>query len=437
MFERLRQASTAQKEKTRLKLLLEACDRLLTEAGESISQKLASEALALYQDLTPESKLTFFLTLAERFNPDVSAVRDMAARYAQSGDAQDLIDLIGQAEPPRQELFRRLNQVPHGCAVLVRMRVTLLQHLKKNPSLRLVDADLQHLLSSWFNPGFLSLESLNWQSPAGLLEKIIAHEAVHEIDGWADLRRRLEPDRRLFAYFHPALPNEPLIFVEVALLTEVPNAIAPLLDRKAVAAIEPKQVKVAAFYSISNCQPGLKGVHLGNFLIKRVAESLQKEFPSLKTFCTLSPIPGLVSWMASDTPLPPQAFTPKQHASLERLRRDWMSKVAGNQNSVATLLSLAEQPKHAAAISALAGAYLKATTALPDRAADPVARFHLNNGARLERINPSANLAPKGIRQSLGAMVNYLYDLDEIESNHEAFVAGNVTTAKAVLQTFV
>jgi malonyl-CoA decarboxylase len=437
MFERLRQASAAQKEKTRLKLLLEACDRLLTEAGESISQKLASEALAFYEDLTPESKLTFFLTLAERFNPDVDAVRDIAARYAQSGDAQDLIDLIGKAEPPRQELFRRLNQVPHGCAVLVRMRMTLLQHLKKNPSLRLVDADLQHLLSSWFNPGFLSLESLNWQSPAGLLEKIIAHEAVHEIDGWADLRRRLEPDRRLFAYFHPALPNEPLIFVEVALLTEVPNAIAPLLDRKAVTAIEPKQVKVAAFYSISNCQPGLKGVHLGNFLIKRVAESLQKEFPSLKTFCTLSPIPGLVGWLASDAPLPPQAFTPKQHASLERLRRDWVGKVAGNQNSVATLLSLAEQPKHAAAISALAGAYLKATTALPDRAADPVARFHLNNGARLERINPSANLAPKGIRQSLGAMVNYLYDLDEIESNHEAFVAGNVTTAKAVLQTFV
>lgn len=437
MFERLRQASAAQKEKTRLKLLLEACDRLLTEAGESISQKLASEALALYQDLTPESKLTFFLALAERFNPDVDAVRDMAARYAQSGDAQDLIDLIGKAEPPRQELFRRLNQVPHGCAVLVRMRMALLQHLKKNPSLRLVDADLQHLLSSWFNPGFLALESLNWQSPAGLLEKIIAHEAVHEIDGWADLRRRLEPDRRLFAYFHPALPNEPLIFVEVALLTEVPNAIAPLLDRKAVTAIEPKQVKVAAFYSISNCQPGLKGVHLGNFLIKRVAESLQREFPSLKTFCTLSPIPGLVGWLASDTPLPSQAFTPKQHASLERLRRDWASKVSGQQNSVATLLSLAEQPKHAAAISALAGAYLKATAALADRAADPVARFHLNNGARLERINPSANLAPKGIRQSLGAMVNYLYDLDEIESNHEAFVAGNVTTAKAVLQTFV
>jgi malonyl-CoA decarboxylase len=194
---------------------------------------------------------------------------------------------------------------------------------------------------------------------------------------------------------------------------------------------------VAAFYSISNCQPGLKGVHLGNFLIKRVAESLQKEFPSLKTFCTLSPIPGLVGWLASDTPLPSQAFTPKQHASLERLRRDWASKVSGQQNSVATLLSLAEQPKHAAAISALAGAYLKATAALADRAADPVARFHLNNGARLERINPSANLAPKGIRQSLGAMVNYLYDLDEIESNHEAFVAGNVTTAKAVLQTFV
>lgn len=436
MFERLRQASAAQKEKTRLKLLLEACDRLLTEAGESISQKLASEGLALYEELTPESKLAFFLTLAERFNPDVNAVREIAARYAQTGEAQDLIDLIGKAEPPRQELFRRLNQVPHGCAVLVRMRMALLQHLKKHPSLRLVDSDLQHLLSSWFNPGFLSLESLNWQSPAGLLEKIITHEAVHEIDGWADLRRRLEPDRRLFAYFHPALPNEPLIFVEVALLAEMPNAIAPLLDRKAATTIEAKQVKVAAFYSISNCQPGLKGVHLGNFLIKRVAESLKKEFPSLKTFCTLSPIPGLVGWLASDTPLPSKAFTPKQYAALERLRQDWSRRVAGNQTSVATLLSLAEQPKHAGAIAALAGAYLKATTALADRTADPVARFHLNNGARLERINPSANLSPKGIRQSLGAMVNYLYDLDEIESNHEAFVAGDVTTAKAVLQTF-
>ncbi len=436
MFERLRQASAAQKEKIRLKLLLEACDRLLTEAGESISQRLASEALALYQDLTADSRLSFFLALAERFNPDVAAVRKLSARYAASADPDDLMALIDKAEPPRQELFRRLNQVPHGCAVLIGLRMDLLSHLKKHPILRLVDADLQHLLSSWFNPGFLSLESLNWQSPAGLLEKIIAHEAVHEIDGWGDLRRRLEPDRRLFAYFHPALPNEPLIFVEVALLVEMPEAIAPLLDRKRPIEGDPKQVKVAAFYSISNCQPGLKGVHLGNFLIKRVAESLKKEFPSLKTFCTLSPIPGLVGWLASDTPLPTEPFTSKAHSSLEKLRTEWSARVAGQQNSLASLLSLAEQPGQSEAIGRLAGAYLKATPRLDDRLSDPVARFHLNNGARLERVNALANLSPKGIRQSLGAMVNYLYDLDQIEPNHEAFVAGEVTASSSVSKSF-
>ena len=204
--------------------------------------------------------------------------------------------LTAVAEPPRQELLRRLNRAPGGTALIVQMRRQLLRMLPQHPHLAAVEADFFHLLSSWFNPGFLEMQQVDWNSPAQLLEQIIQHEAVHAIDGWDDLRRRLQPDRRCFAFFHPQLPAEPLIFVEIALVPEMPAAIAPLIE-KAAQPVEARRYKVATFYSISNCQPGLRGVSLGNFLIKRVAEQLHAEFPSIRTFCTLSPMPGFTRWL--------------------------------------------------------------------------------------------------------------------------------------------
>lgn len=437
MFERLRRVASDSTDQQRLKRLLDDCHRLLGEAGESISQSLAERALAGYRALTAERQLAFFQALASDFNPDGQQVREAAARYADSGRAADLVALVAVAEPPRQELFRRLNRVPHGCGVLVGLRAKLLTHLKRFPELQSVDADLHHLLSSWFNPGFLRLEQLSWDSPAGLLEQIIAHEAVHEIDGWTDLRCRLQPDRRLFAYFHPALPKEPLIFVEVAFSAEMPSAVGPLLERKRDILDDPKAFKVATFYSISNCQPGLKGVHLGNFLIKRVAEMLQREIPSLKTFCTLSPVPSLVNWLVAQGTLPQANWSAKQLVRLEERRGLVREAVVEAQSSTARLLSLAEDAAWDQHLESLCSAYLATTAMVDEREADPVARFHLNNGARLERVNLKANLSPKGLKQSLGIMVNYLYDLDEVEVNHERFVHGEATASRPVLQKAV
>lgn len=434
MFDRLRRVGSDSTDQQRLKRLLEDCHRLLGEAGESISQSLAERSLAGYQGLSAERQLAFFQALASDFNPDGQRVREAAARYADSGRAADLVALVSVAEPPRQELFRRLNRVPHGCAVLVALREKLLTHLKRHPELQAVDADLHHLLSSWFNPGFLRLEQLSWDSPAGLLEQIIAHEAVHEIDGWADLRCRLQPDRRLFAYFHPALPREPLIFVEVAFSSEMPSAIGPLLERKRPILEDMRAFKVATFYSISNCQPGLKGVHLGNFLIKRVAELLQRDIPSLKIFCTLSPVPSLMGWLSSQDAVLNMDWSAKQRERYEERRLLVKAAVVEAQSSTARLMSIAEDAVWSEHLESLCSAYLSSTAMAEERQTDPVARFHLNNGARLERVNPRANLSPKGLRQSLGLMVNYLYDLEEVETNHERFVRGEATSSRPVLK---
>ena len=279
--------------------LMKTCRHLLSARGEANSADLATQAIEHYRRLPDAAHLIFFQQLATGFNPDPTAVLAAAERYAETPTADHLVQLFFVTEPPRQELLRRLNRAPGGTVAIVQMRRALLRALAHHPELAAVEADMLHLLSSWFNPGFLEMQQVDWASPARLLEKIIHHEAVHAIDGWDDLRRRLQPDRRCFAFFHPQLPEEPLIFVEVALLEEVPPAIGPLIEKKSDTASS-KRFKVAAFYSISNCQPGLRGVSLGNFLIKRVAERLKSEFPSIKTFCTLSPIPGFVRWLDSD-----------------------------------------------------------------------------------------------------------------------------------------
>lgn len=412
--------------------VLNLAHKLLSERGEANSLALARELLDRIARLPPDALAQLFERLAQDFNPDPQAVLAAAQAYAAKPDAQALLKLTRVSEPPRQELFRRMNRAPGATGLLVRLRRSLLAGLVSHPEWRCVEADLLHLLGSWFNPGFLQMRQVDWNSPAQLLEQIIRHEAVHEIDGWDDLRRRLQPDRRLFAFFHPQLPEEPLIFVEVALLPEMPAAIAPLIDKGSVT-MEAGKFKVAVFYSISNCEPGLRGVSLGNFLIKRVAEHLQREIPRLKTFCTLSPIPGLLAWLRAEPAL--EALAPLlRKPQLERVRAAHAllrQACGGDWARLSQLQALTALDGDAqAALQRLCAAYLLACTALPD--GDPVARFHLDNGARLERINWMGNRASKGLQQSCGMMVNYLYDLARIERYHEAFTQGEIAYSRAV-----
>jgi len=428
VFERLRQARKTGREQASLSQLLTDCKQLLSAKGESNSLAIARRALDRFHALSPDGLLPFFEVLADEYDPDPSEVLRLAEDYAVDRSPEKLIRLARAAEPPRQELLRRLNRVPGGTAVIVAMRERLLERLRQHKRLNAVDADFEHLLSSWFNPGFLSLVRVDWNSPAALLERIIKHEAVHAIDGWNDLRRRLEPDRRCFTFFHPVMGEEPLIFVEVALEQQMPEAIAPLLSRQTPAAVDPARFRVAVFYSISNCQPGLRGISLGNFLIKRVADELKKEFPQLKTFCTLSPIPGFASWLLKAESIGNEGAAPDRviriEQAIEGLRRRNGKDLAGL--AVGDAMSGIDE----AAIKAVCAWYLLEQTHEPG--GDPVARFHLQNGARLERINAAADLSRKGLKQSHSLMVNYLYDLDRIEANHEAFIGGEVSASRAV-----
>ena len=408
---------------TALRQVLADCRRLLSVRGEANGPLLAREIVHRIDTLSDEHRARFFDRLAADFSPDPRAVLEAARAYAGAPGAEALIRLTRVAEPPRQELFRRLNGATGGTAAIVRLRRGLLERLPKQPQLRVVEADLLHLLSSWFNPGFLEMRKVDWRSPAHLLEQIIRHEAVHQIDGWDDLRRRLQPDRRCFAFFHPQLPDEPLIFVEVALGLEMAHAIAPLIDKRSPP-LPPEQFKVAVFYSISNCQPGLRGVSLGNFLIKRVAEHLKRELPQLKTFCTLSPIPGLMAWLQRADPA--TLGEPATHA-IAQLRQACDGDVAALTHA-ARLAALGSDAHHL--LWRLAAHYLVQVSPQPH--GDPVARFHLDNGARLERLNASANLSATGLRQSAGLMVNYLYDLSKIELHHDRFAHGKVAHSRAV-----
>ena len=425
MFEAIRKAREATNQSNLLKGLTKDCDRLLGAAGDSISLSLAGQALERFAALDAHHRQEFYDLLATRYNPDPKAVIEAAKKYEATGQAADLNKLTEVAEAPRQELMRRLNRAHNGTACVVRMRREILANKKKREELAAVDHDLEHLLSSWFNPGFLQLQKIDWNSPASLLEKLIKHEAVHAIDGWADLRRRMELDRRLFAYFHPALPGEPLIFVEVALVPDIPRAIGPLLERETGPDDHARNYKVATFYSISNCQPGLKGVNLGNFLIKRVAEALKRELPQLERFCTLSPVPSFSAFLQSKEPLKPGVFNAEKIRIVEKLRSSAAERLA--TAGPAPLPAPLRKD-----LSKLCAAHLiqAATKGYPH--ADPVARFHLGNGARLKQINPEGDQSAKGRKESHGFMVNYAYELDDIEANYEKFAAGEVATAKRV-----
>ena len=411
--------------------MLRACKQLLSERGEASGVSLEQDTLALYVELSRDEQLAFFQALKTDFAPNPTRVLETATAYAETPDSRHLAALTHAAEPPRQELLRRLNRAPGGTRIIVAMRERLLDALPKDRELQQVDDDFHHLLQSWFNPGFLRIARVDWNTPATLLEQLIRHEAVHEIRGWNDLRRRLQGDRRCFAFFHPALPDEPLIFVEVALLAEMPGAIEPLISIDS----EPNPQKgfhVAAFYSISNCQPGLRGVSLGNFLIKQVAGLLAAEFPRLRCFCTLSPIPGFRDW------LPRALATPDQTGAMSETVRQSLDNV---QRAIGSLLDksvadlrAAERPRDKCAkdLQRLCAAYLLGIGEPDGVTRDSVARFHLNNGARMDRLNPAGDLSDKGLKQSLGLMVNFVYDLKTIERNHGKFVNGKTEASKQV-----
>ena len=428
MLDELRNAARKVNGAHQLRGLIIDCKRLLSERGEANSVVIARDLMARFRALPEDQQVSFFERLSRDFSPDPKAVLQSAQAYASEPSADNLMRLTQLAEPPRQELLRRINRSPGGTSGIVAMRRALLARVAKQPELQAVEADFLHLLSSWFNPGFLQLQRVDWNSPAQLLEQIIHHEAVHAIDGWDDLRRRLQPDRRCFAFFHPQLPNEPLIFVEVALLPEMPGAIAPLID-KTMQPLPPSTYRVAAFYSISNCQPGLKGVSLGNFLIKRVAEELKRELPQLRSFCTLSPIPGFARWVRSGAPC---EDLPKARAErLAEARQALAEAHGGDLDKLAAVTALRTLPPKAGEALLRLGAYYLGFYS-PAQGGDPVARFHLDNGARLERLNALGDLSTKGVRQSFGLMVNYLYDLDKIEAHHEKFVQGEVAQSRAL-----
>ncbi|MQB44810.1 malonyl-CoA decarboxylase [Rhizobium sp. ICMP 5592] len=384
------------------------CNMLLSSRGEASGMALAAEILQRWAELDSTGQRDFMLMLHDQFGPDVAKLDKAIDRYRSDRNSNTLIDLHQAAEPRRQELVRRLNLAPKGTAKLVEMRERLLGMKDATEQFRAVDADFAHLFGSWFNRGFLTLRPIDWSTPADLLEKIIRYEAVHEIAGWDELRRRLvPPDRRCFAFFHPRLADDPLIFVEVALTTAIPSAITDVLDesRSPIAA---QNATTAVFYSISNCQEGLRGISFGNFLIKQVVEDLRRDLPGLKTFVTLSPVPGFAGWLArlrkaADAGLSEQTL--KTLALLDE--PDWADDPERSQAVKAVLLPLAAR-------------YFVREQGNGRRPIDPVARFHLGNGARLERLNFLADRSLKAMRQSYGLMVNYLYKLDDIEKNHEA-----------------
>jgi malonyl-CoA decarboxylase len=395
--------------------LVDLCEELVSVRGEASGTALARDILQRFSELTTGPRIAFFEALAHRFGPDRARIERAVEVWKQSPSDGTAVELHRAAEPRRQELFRRLNLAPGGTKALVAMREKLMDALDHREDLAAVDADFVHLFSSWFNRGFLVLRRIDWSTPAIILEKIIQYEAVHEIGDWRDLRARIDPpDRRCYAFFHPALVDEPLIFVEVALTREIADAIPPILSAKREI-IPTERATTAVFYSISNCQRGLTGVSFGSFLIKQVAAEITRELPRLSTFVTLSPAPAFASWLKRE------------------LAQDDSKSIPADDRAALVALESGIWAKDAAAAESLRDPLMRAaatyflTARTRTRApVDPVARFHLGNGARLERIDWLGDPSPKGLAQSFGVMVNYLYDLDDIEKNHEAY-AGNRT----------
>ena len=389
--------------------LLAKSKQLIHHRGEASGLALACEVVADYQALDSANRHLFFEALADDFSADSDAVLAAAERYKLDPSESNLANLSRAAEAPRIKLFRRMNMAPEATPVLVKMRAAMIQELGDLPQLKAVETDLKHQFISWFNRGFLELRVIDWNTPASILERIIQYESVHAIQGWNDLRARLSGNRMCFAFFHPAMPDDPLVFVEVALTEGIPDAIGPLIDQTKDVDAEGR-LDTVVFYSISNCHPGLAGVSFGNFLIKQVVEEVGKRYSKMKRYVTLSPIPGFCRWLA----------TQESGIDLEEMRSMARTDTA----------KTADARRHD--LLALCAQYL-VKERRNDLALDPVARFHLGNGASLHAIHWAADLSDKGLEQSAGLMVNYLYDLGSIEENHDSyFDQGEVATSRDV-----
>jgi malonyl-CoA decarboxylase len=396
---------------------IELCRALLSERGEVSGTRLAIQTLAAYKTLQGDDLELFLDLLVDRFSPDHNQIAHAIAAYSAIPSAVTLADLQAAVESPRQELFRRLNLAPTATSALIDLRRRVRETLKAHPARSVIDRDLVHLFRTWFNRGFLVLQQIDWRCSAVVLEKLIDYEAVHQIRDWRDLRRRLQDDRRCYAFFHPALPDEPLIFVEVALTRGMSGKVQPLLAAEAPAG-DARQANSAIFYSITNCQAGLAGISFGNFLIKQVVEELGRELPRIRTFASLSPMPGFRRWLKSEA--------------------TWNSLSAELQKYVQSLdlsgASAGSPPSGLKSEVVWLGATYLLRAKNEKGPLDSVAHFHLANGARVERLNWMADTSDVGLNQSLGLMVNYQYTLADVERNHEAFVRRHEIVASRELR---
>src|SRR6202045_3866858 len=406
--------------------IVELCEARLSGRGEASGVALANEILDDYADLTTGPRIAFFETLGRTFGHDQARIDAAIAAWRAAPSAATAADLHRASGPRRLELFRRLNLAPGGTPALVRIREELIDAMDHRDDLGVIDNDFVHLFSSWFNRGFLVLRRIDWSSPAIILEKIIRYEAVHEIQDWDDLRRRIDPpDRRCYAFFHPALVDEPVIFVEVALTRETPAAIAPILSGKRDE-LDPERATTAVFYSITNCQRGLAGVSFGHFLIKQVVEELSREFGRVATFVTLSPAPNFAAWLKRERANP---------VSIAIDEDDREVLAALDDVNCWRVPEIAERVREPL-LRAAAWYYVRGRNrrGLP---LDSVARFHLGNGARLERLNWPGDTSERAVAQSYGLMVNYLYDLGYIEKNHEAYAQQHAVVAASAVTRLV
>lgn len=399
------------------------CKRLLEIRGEASAVRLAEDIIDTYSALDDEGRLRFFTVLLEELLPDPVALDAAIEAYQAEPTPDAHMKLLKAADSPRQALFRAINMAPDGTAAIVSMREDLIHLMRQQPQLAPVDSDIVYLLRLWFNRGFLSIERIDWYTPAAVLDKLIAYEAVHEIKGWDDLRRRLASDRRFFAFFHPALPDEPLVFVEVALMNGLTNSIESVLQQDQPSDEDTGRPDTAIFYSISNCQPGLKSVSFGDFLIKHVTEELSAELPDIRTFSTLSPIPGFRHWLeeAVEHDLDYLPLRVPERKELELLGDpQWFENEEACKSLEPVLMRLC--------------AHYLLNVKKRHEPLDPVARFHLRNGARLERINWLGDCSPKGMHQSAGMLVNYVYEPKSVTQNHEAYVNDGEVISSAAIQ---
>jgi len=412
------------------------------QVSEVEGARRARSLVEWYATASQAERLDLWLLISEQFGPDATKVRaarddyDAALGTADEGAAE--IRLRRALVSPRTRLLQRFAAYPGGMRFLVDLRAELLPHIKSNKRLMALDAELENLFSTWFDVAFLELRSISWDSPASLIEKLIKYEAVHDIRSWADVKNRLDSDRRCYGFFHPSLPNEPLIFVEVALLHELADSITPLLDESA-APEDLQKATVAIFYSISNTQTGLRGVSFGDSLIKRVVETLKSEFPKLRTFATLSPIPGLRNWLARQVGELLAQLSDKELAALGKELNFSPPTAHHVLNAIEQANLLSALPAKSALRQFLlrcAAEYLGRARA-GEQVLDPVARFHLGNGARIERINWYADPSAKGLKQSHGLMVNYLYDLKRLDKHRHLLASGKTPASDEVQALYI